>query len=674
MKRKEWLFLFYILSVTFIVATAALYILNVPVLYTEFQQVCDTCALTPSLLSELHAIDWNTSKYAVYMLFLSLSFAVGNVVLGILIFLKRPNDIMALLVALTLTSFGLSLTIAEPFHVAYPQLSFLAKTIGFISILLLGTIVCYFPDFRSAPKICHFLGIAYFIVELVNFLLSLMINKQSWHDWLPPLVEWGLLLAMGVTQIYRYRKLSSSIQRQQIKLPVFAFIITVILIIISVQIPLTTILGNLFGQTLYIIALSFIPLSFALAIIRFRLWSIDPLINRALLYGTLSLILLVVYIGVIYLLGTALQDGQSKLISLLGTVTVAVLVQPLYRRLQILINRLMYGDRQDPYAAIVRLGERLEATTSPERVLDAIVTSVRDALRLPYVALVWPNGQIAASSGTSKFESNFVDVLYQGEQVARLIIEHRDKDDDWSKEDKQVVNNLMRQAGAAIHAVGLTLELQRSRQNLVTTREDERRRLRRDLHDGLGPEIAAFSFRVATARHLLDTDSRKADSILDDLQIEIRKTVDSIRSIAYNLSPPVLDEFGLVEAVRELVRVQKGAGLDVVVENPVPLPTLDAAVEVAVYRIVQEGLANVVRHAQATKVRIFLLIEADELILKIEDNGIGLPKLTRYGVGLLSMRERAEELGGSFSIERPKFGGTILQAHIPCLKGGKDNF
>ncbi|TJY41539.1 sensor histidine kinase [Cohnella pontilimi] len=667
--QRYWLIVVRSLAALFILTAAVFFILNLPVLYTDLQRVCDTCALTPPMLEQLEAAGWAVRTYSLYLIFLSLLVAIGNVILGVLIFRHHSTDRMALLVAVTLASFGLSLTVTDQFKAAFPSLSFMASLVGFAAILLMGATFCYFPDFRTAPRWSHFLALAFFLVECLSRLLPKTDHEAISSEQLLLALEWILLLAMAATQIFRYRRLSTPLQRQQIKLPAFAFLVTILLIIISVQIPGDGLWGNLAGQTLYMVSLLLIPISFTIAIVRYRLWKIDPLINRAIVYAALTGMLMAIYTCVIFVLGTALKEKNTTFVSLMGTIAVAVMVQPLHRKLQALINRLMYGDRHEPYAALVRLGDRLEATTSPERVMDAIVSSVREALRLPYVALVWPNGEIAAANGTPALTPLRVDIIYQGERVAELLVEPREREDLWSKEDRRVVTDLVRQAGAAIYAVRLTMELQRSRQTLVTAREDERRRLRRDLHDGLGPEIASFSFRVDAARHLLRTDPDQTDRILSDLQMDIRNAVDLIRRLVHNLRPPALDEYGLSGAVAELVRDHRSAGLEFVVELPPALPVLGAAVEVAAYRIVQEGLTNVNRHARASQVRLIIALEEERLVIEISDNGIGLPPVSKPGVGLTSMRERAEELGGMFTIKSRPEGGTRIRAELPYSDG-----
>jgi signal transduction histidine kinase len=229
----------------------------------------------------------------------------------------------------------------------------------------------------------------------------------------------------------------------------------------------------------------------------------------------------------------------------------------------------------------------------------------------------------------------------------------------------------------AVHAVGLTADLQRltvdlqhSRERLVIAREEERRRLRRDLHDGIGPTLASLSQRLDTARHLVPRDPNAAVLLLDTLKGQVKATIADIRRVVYALRPPVLDEFGLVSAVREhTVYAQGSNGLRISIEAPEDLPKLSAAVEVAAYRIVLEALTNVERHAHAHNCLVRLeLAEEGMLYLDITDDGSGLPEHSMVGVGMTSMRERAAELGGECKITSGPTQGTHVWVRLPLSK------
>ncbi len=361
------------------------------------------------------------------------------------------------------------------------------------------------------------------------------------------------------------------------------------------------------------------------------------------------------------------------------------------------VNRLLYGERDDPYAVLARLGSRLEATLLPERVLSTIVETVAQALKLPYVAIALVAEQqqfidrensttteivvrgkqedmIVAASGAQIADPVRVPLVYQAETIGYLLLADR-TGDTFGKADSRLLTDLARQAGVAVYAVRLTAHLQRlteslqqTREHLVTTREEERRRLRRDLHDGLGPVLASLTFKVDAARNVLTQDSEKADRLLEGVRQQAQEAISDIRRLVYDLRPPALDELGLLSALGEHVALYKQQGLAVVFDAPPTLPPLPAAVEVAVYRIAQEALTNVARHAQALHCLLHLSIDSETLSLDISDDGRGILVGHRIGVGLHAMHERANELGGSCSIIKGTSGGTMIQVRLPLAK------
>jgi signal transduction histidine kinase len=364
---------------------------------------------------------------------------------------------------------------------------------------------------------------------------------------------------------------------------------------------------------------------------------------------------------------------------LLATGLVAVLFQPLRARLQRGVNRLVYGERDDPYAVLSRLGSRLEATLAPEALLPTIVETVAQALKLPYAALALKQGDAfttAASYGLPQDKPFILPLVYHTETIGQLLLGPRAPGEAFTAADRRLLEDIARQAGVAVHAVRITADLQHSREQLVTTREEERRRLRRDLHDGLGSTFAALHLQAGAIRTLMLRDLPAADAELVELQTEIRSAIADIRRLVYALRPPTLDELGLVGAIRQYAAQydrhnsssgESGGSLCVTVEAPEQLPALPAAVEVAAYRIVQEALTNVVCHAQARTcvVRLSLL---DGLPLEITDDGVGLPPEPHAGVGLLSMRERAAEVGGSCAVEPAPGHGTRVLSNLPLPK------
>jgi signal transduction histidine kinase len=421
-----------------------------------------------------------------------------------------------------------------------------------------------------------------------------------------------------------------------------------------------------------VISLLFVPVFTFIAILRYRLFDIDVVINRTLVYGALSACVVGIYVLAVVALGTVFQARGNLAISLLATGFVAVLFQPLRSRLQRSVNRLMYGERDDPYVVISRLGKRLEATLAPDTVLPTLVETIAQALKLPYAAILLKEGEgfrTAAAYGSPRGEPETLPLVYQREEIGRLVLFPRSPGEAFSDADRSLLEDLARQAEVAVHAVRLTSDLQHSRERLVATREEERRRLRRDLHDGLGAQLAGLNVQAGALRRLIPRDPDAADDLVMELREELRSAIADIRLLVYNLRPPALDDLGLAEALRRLAEHygSEAEQLSVLVEVPEDLPNLPAAVEVAVYRITQEALTNVARHAQAKSCVVHLAVN-EEVGLKIVDEGVGIPAQRSAGVGLSSMRERASELGGSCVVERAPEGGTRVLVRLPLPK------
>ncbi len=250
--------------------------------------------------------------------------------------------------------------------------------------------------------------------------------------------------------------------------------------------------------------------------------------------------------------------------------------------------------------------------------------------------------------------------------MGELLLGPRAPGEAFAPADRRLLEGLARQAGVAAHAVRLTADLQRSRERLVATREEERRRLRRDLHDGLGVQLAALNVQAGLLRSLISRDPATAEELVVELREELHGAIADIRRLVYDLRPPALDDLGLVAALRQLAERYgaEGGQPRVLVEAPEDVPPLPAAVEVAVYRIAQEAITNVVRHAHAKTCVVRLAVEED-VALEIVDDGVGIPEERSAGVGLYSMGERAPELGGSCVIEPVREGGTRVAVRLP---------
>jgi signal transduction histidine kinase len=335
---------------------------------------------------------------------------------------------------------------------------------------------------------------------------------------------------------------------------------------------------------------------------------------------------------------------------------------------------LFYGQRDDPLAALSRLGRQLEVTATPEIVLPTLVETIAHTLKLPYVALSLRSGtefRIAAQTGKKAARALRLPLSDQGETMGELIVAPRAAGESFTELDQRLLETIAYQAGPAVHAVQLMADLRRSRLLLVTAREEERRRLRRDLHDGLGPQLASQTLTIDAITKLLTRDPQRAEALLQELKAQAQTAVEEIRRLVYDLRPPALDELGLAGALKEQAARRCHNGLHIALELPDRLPPVPAAVEVAVYRIALEALNNVTRHAHARHCYLRLCLENSRqppyLRLEIGDDGRGLPDDLRAGVGFYSMRERAAELDGTLEITGAAGGGTRVQVSLPIV-------
>jgi signal transduction histidine kinase len=686
----SWLVLMRAAWILVAALSLAVSIADIPLEFRRLHRVCvgSSCGqqLTAGILQDLHHLKLSVDFFATYFVVLEFGSLFVWVAVALLIFWHRSNDRMALLVALFLVLFPAAQGIGSPDAIgaAYPSLQVLMTildTLGWLSLLLFFYL---FPSGRFVPSFTRVVVLAY---VLLNILGSLVANPP-FADTLSFLLGLPLLtVVVGIglfSQVYRYRRISSPLQRQQTKWVVYGAVAAILLFICLVSIGRVIphkpgLAGVLLVNTAIYGCELLIPLSIGFSILRYQLYDIDIIINRTLVYGILTASVIGIYALAVGTLGTLLQVQGNFFISLLAAGLVAVLFQPLRLHLQRGVNRLMYGERDTPNKVISRLGQRLETTLAPDAVLPTIVETVAQALKLPYAAItLQQDGEFvtAASYGQApKGDLVRLPLVYQNEQIGELRLAPRAPGETFTSADRALLNDLARQAGIAASAVRLTIDLQRlagelqhSRTQLVTTREEERRRLRRDLHDGLGPALGSLTLQLDTARNLFKSDPPAADALLVDLKTQVQTAIADIRRLVYELRPPTLDELGLVSALREQVTRYRQPGLSITLNAPEHLQPLSAAVEVAIYRIAQEALTNVVRHAHAQHCVLTLEVDDHHVCLEVRDDGQGLPTDYRAGVGLTSMRERATELGGTCAIAPVNAGGTRVFIRLPLLK------
>jgi len=636
---------------------------------------------------------------------LSLACSAVFIGAGAVVFWRRRSDPMALLASLALLTapvvvyFG---GLDQPFHwhTAYglewggrlAAFNTGLRTLGFVLFLAL---LYLFPDGRLRPRWAGAgLGIglaASAVVALPNWewgerLLSAL-PAAYWLFVAVPLI--ASIVAGALGQVWRYRHAGAPLERGQIRWVAVAFSL------FALSFLFTALAGPIFSGTVvknlvafinllaHDLSALFIPLALAVSVTRHRLWDAEPVMRRAVVYAAMTAFVVGAYALIVGGVGTLAGDpGVSPILALLATGAVAVAFSPVRDGLQRVMNRALFGQRDEPYAVLSQLGRRLEATSMPETTPQAAAQTIGQALKLPfveievlgdggeglryrYLAEAAPADGAHLPAGAQAFA-----LTYQNEPVGELRVAPR-PGERLSDKDARLLSDLARQAGVAIHAAQVTGDLRRSRERIVSAREEERRRLHRDLHDGFGPTLASHTLKLDAAIDLIEADPQQARAALEDLKRQTQAMVGDLRRLVNDLRPPALDDMGLAGALRSVYGAPRTVPPRVSVHAVEPLPPLSAAVEVAAYRIAGEAVANALRHAQAQQCDVRLTVDVDNEFLRIvvEDDGKGInvDNEAAAGVGLRSMRERAEELGGTFEASPRPGGGTRIAAALPIM-------
>lgn len=514
-----------------------------------------------------------------------------------------------------------------------------------------------FPNGRAAPR-----WTGWVLVSSLSLTLSTLLPG------IPSAVAGATFVAafaIGIgSQIWRYQRRSAVPERQATKWLLAGLVPASTLFLgIGAVVSTTSLDSGLFDALWYraasLLAIWLVPVAGALGVL-LRDWGrIDDVVHSTIVICGVGLSVAWAYFLVLPAFGPTW-----------GACVAAALVLPMRWMMSRLATNIVYG--RDASSAVVMLERRLETSVRAEDVAGVVAHAMVDGLALPYAAVA-VDGGLAAEAGALQHASapslEHFPVAYLGSAVGEIIVAPRAGDASLSRRDRQAVARLAAAAGPALHGARTLQELSRARERLVLAREEERRRLRRDLHDDLAPTLAGLGLRAAAAASLGSVDSERAGNAHDDLQLGIQAAIAQVREIAYDLRPPVLDDHGLQAAIRARLAVASDPALRVEVEVhdlPSPMP---AAVEVAVLRIVQEAVTNVRRHSGATKCWVRLRGLDGRLHVEVTDDGCGIPSGQHRGVGLLSIEERAQELGGASEVVALETGGTRVSVTLPTREG-----
>ena len=492
------------------------------------------------------------------------------------------------------------------------------------------------------------------------------------------LISVALFGALALALVVRLRSPESSEDRARLRWVLLAIVAAI------TSLAIATVLQSVFGvapgtvgdlgvQIGLVMAFTLIPLTIAAAVLRRGLWDARGSVARAATSGLVAIGAVAAY--ALLLASLVLVNVDRWVASVVSVALVIVVAHPAYRWLRRKVNRALYGDRDDPRAVLAEFTRLLDAGREPSTVLGTATMGLARLLNAPRVAIESANGRHTAQVGAVEpnWPTHVLPIERHDVVVGRLIVGTRDRDAALSARDVQVISAVAAQVGELLHAIELDEQLHESRRRVVASREEERRRLRNDLHDGLGPALGAIALALAAAENSYETNPSRARELVADARAQVRSTVTEVRRIVYGLRPPALDEVGLLEAVSAFARGLAAHPMTVTVTSARDLPPLPAAVEVAAYRICVEAVNNAVRHASATTCDVRLEAEPGWLHVSVEDDGRGITATTPAGVGVHSMRERAAELRGSFELSTRAGGGARVLAVLPLSEGEPDD-
>jgi len=561
--------------------------------------------------------------------------------------LRRPNRLPFLPVGATVVLLLGTAAAALPI----PQLSYFAGAAWWIALpVLLGT----YPDGRFVPRWIVVPVLAY-LAWAAAYVVTAGAVAEQWGG----IVGFSSLILL-VGPVYRYLRRATTEERESVRWAILAVLAGVGLFAVLTVIeggtvaehgPLSVAAANVIGVV--------IPSGFALGLLRPRLLDVDVL----LVFVTAAFTATAVIGGAAALTWWAssfLLPGAEFALTLIIVGTAATPTVLVSRRLA---EWLVFRGRLSEHAAVAALDARLAVLADASATPRAVVDSIMSSLKLSAAELVG-DVHLACSRGALAGPAATFPILYQGEELARLRVAPRAGESSLTAFDRTVLARLAVHAAPALAAARTHAELQEAHAAVLSAREEERRRLRRDLHDDLSPTLSGLGLSAAAISRLAGRHEDVADAaaeLVSDVQAAVRQT----REIAHGLRPPVLDDLGLVAAIRSRLHGQQADGVLVTVHGPDLTEELPAAVDLAALRIVQEAVENSRRHGDASRCDVRVTVHAGELILSVDDDGVGFPDRLQAGLGIASIRERTRELGGTADLHRSELGGAAVHVRLP---------
>jgi signal transduction histidine kinase len=458
-----------------------------------------------------------------------------------------------------------------------------------------------------------------------------------------------IILASIVSLVVRFVRGTETVRQQVL------WLLVAVILVILINAPIWFALPS--RQTiLLLLSFPLIPAAVTVAVLRHGLYDVRIVLSRVVVYAVLTAGVIAIYVGLVAVLSRVLRGAGAPVIAALA---IALAFNPVRVRLQRLVDRAVYGTRRDPVAAVSAVGERLAGDD-----LGGVADALRESLRLSYVAVERKDRNVV-ESGEPTATMQTWPLNYDGKELGKLVAGPRRGERRLSRADQKVMDLVAAPLAIVLHAQSLTEDLKSSRERVIDAAAEERTRLRRELHDSLGPLLTGAAFKADGIALAAQKRPERAESLAIELADQLRQSVGAVRRLAYGLRPATLDELGLVGALRE--ESDRLGQVKVIVEAPASLPTLPSSVEVAAYRIAAEALTNVVRHSDAKLASVQLTTDNGSLKMIISDNGSANGPWSP-GLGLTSIQLRASEVGGVCEAGPTADGGRVV-AVLPLGAG-----
>ena len=432
------------------------------------------------------------------------------------------------------------------------------------------------------------------------------------------------------------------------------------------------------AENLVVLSFFAIPVAIGIGVLKYRLYDIDVVINRAIVYGALGAFITLVYVAIVVGVGAAVGTRGDALLSAIAAAVVALAFQPARRWAQRLANRLVYGRRATPYEVLSELSTRFAETYSLEDALPRLARVTADAIGADrtriwlgrdgvlHAAASWPDVDTGDTAHPIDGEPAHVDgdpafpVRHQGELLGAVSVRMPPSEPLAAPQEK-LVRDVAAHAGLVLRNVALVADLRASRQRIVSAQDERARKLERDLHDGAQQQLVALSVKLRLAEQLIATEPEKARVAVASVRADAGDALETLRDLSRGIYPPLLAEQGLAVALESQARKSPVA---VRVEAD-GIGRYQQEIEATAYFCALEALQNVAKYANASHVSIRLGQRDGVLWFTVEDDGVGFDPEKARGSGLTNMRDRLEAVGGTLDVESRHGAGTTVTGRVP---------